>query len=307
MYFTFTDPKYLFLLAVVPFIVFVYLLTLKSMKKKALKFANFDAIARVQGVSFFSRDIVTIILSSIIILALVLSVSGLTLHRQASASSFSFVMAIDVSRSMEAKDLLPTRLDAAKETAKEFVNAVPSTTKMAVVSFSGNSYIHQGLTDKKGMVIDALDSIGISSIEGTDIYEAVVTSSNLLIGEEGRSIILLSDGQINVGEVEDAISYANQNDIVINTIAVGTKEGGETVYGVSKLNEDTMKALSYNTEGDYFNARDKQSLLNSMEQVLKLAKKKVSIDLSGYLVLASILLFVVEYILISSRYQILPL
>ncbi len=306
MYFTFTDPKYLFLLLVIPFIVFIYLLTIKSMKKRALKFANFEAIARVQGVSFFSRDIVTIILSSLIVLVLVLSVSGLTLHRQAQASSFSFVIAIDVSRSMEAKDLLPSRLEAAKETAKEFVNAAPSTTKIAVVSFSGNSYIHQSLTDKKDLVIDALDGVKISSIEGTDIYEAIVTSSNLLTAEEGRSIILLSDGQINVGEVEDAIKYANQNDIVINTIAIGTKEGGETVYGVSKLNEDIMKALSYNTEGNYFDAQDRQSLLNSLDQILKLTKKKVSTDLSGHLVLLAIILFVIEYFLINSRYRLLP-
>jgi Ca-activated chloride channel family protein len=207
---------------------------------------------------------------------------------------------------MEAKDLLPSRLDAAKETAKEFVNAAPSSTRIAVVSFSGNSYIHQRLTGQKDMVIDALNSVEISPIEGTDIYEVVITSSNLLIAEEGRSIILLSDGQINVGEVEDAIKYANQNDIVINTIAVGTKEGGETVYGVSKLNEDVMKALSYNTEGNYFDASDRQSLLNSMDQILKLSKKKVSTDLSGYLVIASIILFVIEYVLINSRYRLLP-
>jgi len=306
MYFTFTDPKYLFLLLVIPLIVFIYLLTLKSIKKRALKFANFDAIARVQGVSFFSRDIVTTILSSLIVLVLVLSVSGLTLHRQAQASSFSFVIAIDVSRSMEANDLPPNRLDAAKETAKEFVNAAPSTTKIGLVSFSGNAYIHQSLTDKKDMVIDALDGVEISSIEGTDLYEAVITSTNLLMAEEGKSMMILSDGQMNVGEVEDAIKYANQNDVIINAIAIGTKEGGETVYGVSKLNEDTMKALSYNTEGNYFDAQDRKSLLDSMDQILKLTKKKVSIDLSDYLVLASILLFIIEYILINSRYRLLP-
>ncbi len=163
MYLSFTDPKYLFLLLVIPLIVFIYLLTLKSMKKRALKFANFDAIARVQGISFFSRDIITIILSSLIVLVLVLSVSGLTLHRQAKASSFSFVIAIDVSRSMEAKDLLPTRLDAAKETAKEFVNAAPSTTKIAVVSFSGNAFIEEAITEDKTLVKRAIESIPLSS------------------------------------------------------------------------------------------------------------------------------------------------
>lgn len=306
MYITFTDSRYLFLLMLIPLIIFIYILTLRNSKKKALKFANFEAIARVRGVGFFSKEIVTTILSSLIILLFVLSAAGITLHRQAYASSFSFVIAIDVSRSMEARDLLPTRLDASKETAISFIEAVPATTRMGIVSFSGNSYIHQDITDKKSLMKDAIDIIEISSIEGTDVYEVIITSTNLLKGEEARSIILFSDGQMNVGELDQAIKYANNNNIIINTVAVGTTSGGQTLYGVSKLNEDLLKSLAYNTEGNYFQATDKEAMLGSVEQILKLTKKKVSIDISDYMTFAGIVLFVLEYFLINSRYKMLP-
>jgi len=306
MYITFTDSRYLFLLLLIPLIIFIYVLTLRNSKKKALKFANFEAIARVKGVSFFSKEIITTILSSLIIFLFVLSAAGITLHRQAYASSFSFVIAVDVSRSMEARDIFPTRLDASKETAKSFVDAIPATTRVGIVSFSGNTYIHQDITDKKDLMKDAIDIIDISAIEGTDIYEVIITSTNMLRGEEGGSIILFSDGQMNVGELDNAIKYANRNNVIVNTVAVGTTAGGQTLYGTSKLNEDLLKALAYNTEGNYFQTTNKEALLQSVDQILELTKKEVSIDISDYMILAGIILFVLEYLLINSRYKLLP-
>lgn len=306
MYFTFNEPKYLLILIIIPLIIFFYLLSLKNTKKKALNFANFNAIARVKGVSFFSKNIVNTLLSIIIISLLTLSAAGTILHKQAYASSFSFILAIDVSRSMEAKDLLPTRLDAAKEVAGEFIDSTPIATKIGVVSFSGNAYIHQELTDKKGLAKDAREGVEISSIEGTDIYEVIITSTNLLKGEEGKSIILMSDGQMNVGEVEDAIDYANKHDIIINTVAVGTLEGGQTKYGISKLNQDLLKAISYNTGGQHYSATNKEVLINSMQEILKLTNQKISINISNHLILAAIALFFIDYVLVNLRYKLLP-
>ena len=306
MYFSFTEPKYLSILLLVPLILFFYIISLKSTKKKALKFANFNAIARLKGVSFFSKNIITTILTIITLTLLSLSLAGTTLHKQAYASSLSFVIAIDSSRSMEARDLLPTRLDVSKQTAKEFTDKSPLTTKIGVVSFSGNSYIHQEVTERKGLVKEAIDSIEISSIEGTDIYEVIITSTNLLKGEQGGSIILMSDGQINVGEVDQAINYANKHNIIINSIGIGTLEGGETKYGTSRLNEEVMKALAYNTQGNYYSVQDREALTNSMEEILNLTQQKISINISEYLILAAIIVFFINYILINSRYSILP-
>lgn len=307
MYFTFAYPRYLFLLFAIPLVILIHLLTLKRGKKRALVFANFDAISRVKGVEFFSKNIVTTFITILVLALLILSVSGLTLHKYADASSFSFVLAIDTSRSMEAEDLLPNRLEAAKEIAKSFVEAAPLTTKMGLVTFSGNTYINLDLTESKEMLINSITEIEQSLIEGTDVHETVITSTNLLRrGEEGKAIILLSDGQITVGTIDDTISYANDNEVTINTIGIGTEEGGMTAYGISKVDEDALKALSYNTGGTFFMAADKESLADSFDQAMKLTRKKIAINLSSYLLAASIILLVIDFILVNSRYRVLP-
>lgn len=306
MYITFTHQKYLFLLLVIPFFILIHVLSLRSTRRKALSFANFEAISRIKGIELFSKNITTLFLSVVIIFLLIFSISGLTLHTQATASSFSFVLAIDSSRSMEAKDMNPSRIEVAKQVAKEFVDASPATTRIGVVSFSGNSYINQDITENKDLVKDAINGIEISLIEGTDIYEVLITSTNLLKNEESRAIILLSDGQLNVGELDKAVQYANDNDVFIHTIVVGTKEGGKTTFGVSKVDEDALKALSYNTEGEFFNATNKATLSDSFNKALKLTKKKVSVELAPYLLLTSLVLFLVEYFLINMKYRIFP-
>ena len=112
---SFIKPSFLFLLALIPLIILIHFVTLRRKRSHALNFANFEAIARIKGVDLLSKNIFVLILTTIISLLLILSLSGLTLHRTVFASSFSFVVAIDSSRSMEANDFSPNRIEAAKE------------------------------------------------------------------------------------------------------------------------------------------------------------------------------------------------
>ncbi len=300
---SFIYPNYLFFLLIIPLFIFIHLATLKSSKNTALRFANFEAISRIRGVDFFSRNIFILVLSGFIVVLLVMAMSGLTLNTVIDASSYSFVIALDSSKSMGATDLLPNRMEVAKKAASEFIDSLPITTKVGVISFSGNALIEHGMTDSKSLAKAAISNVEISEISGTDLVEAVITSTNLLNAEDTRAIVLLSDGQINVGNIDQAIKYANENNVVIHTIAVGTLEGGATSYGLSKLDEDSLKGLSYNTAGSYFRATDEKELLKSFNEAIKITKRKVSIDLSRYLVMASVLFFSLEYWLISSRYR----
>ncbi len=306
MMLTFSRPIYLVLLILIPLIVLTHFIALKRKRVHALKFANFDAIARVKGIDLLSKNIFILILTIIILIALTLSVSGLTYHRVLYSSTFSFVVAIDSSKSMEATDFTPNRLEAAKETASFFVDITPSGTKIGVISFSGNAFISQRLTDDKILIRQAIKEIPLSAIGGTDINEAVITSSNLLEGEEARSVIILSDGRINVGTIDEAISYANNNDVVVHTVGIGTSEGGLTSFGLSKIDEDSLKAVAFNTNGKYFKAENKEELENAFNNILNLRLKKVSLDLSRRLLLLAIMLIVIEYVLVNTRYRILP-
>jgi Ca-activated chloride channel family protein len=306
MFISFSNPEYFLFLLLIPLLFLIHLFTLRNKNKNALNFANFEAISRVKGRGLISKNISILILSVLLVLLLVLAVSGVNLHVLKKASSFSFVIAIDTSSSMAAKDIFPSRLEAAKETSNKFIEALPSNTRVGVVSFSGNSFIHQDVTDNKYLLASAVNEIELSDVEGTDIGEAVITSSNLLISENSKAIVLLSDGQINVGGIDKTIEYANKNNVIINTIAIGTEQGGETEYGISKLDEDSLKALSYNTEGNFFNANEKQGLLSSFENAMNLTEKKVAIDLTPYLIIASLIVFLIEFFLLNTRYKVLP-
>jgi len=307
MDFSFSHPQYLFLLFLIPLIFVIHFFSLSYKRKIALKFANFKAIANVQGVDFFSKNIVVLVLSFFIVLCLVFAISGLTLHTVREATSFSFVIAIDSSLSMSANDLVPDRITAAKNTAKFFVDETSSDTKTGVISFSGGSYIEKELTTKKDEIKRAIDNIELHSYGGTDLFEAISSSINLLEGENNKAIILLSDGQLNAGEdIETIIYYANKNDAIIHVIAMGTKTGGMMGTILSKLDEDTLKSIAYNTNGIYFTAESGEDLSEAFMQILQQTERKVSIQLDNYLLLFSIFLFILVFFLINTKYMNFP-
>jgi Ca-activated chloride channel homolog len=304
--FAFTKPSYLVLFVMVPIIIMIHFLTLRRKRVHALKFANFDAIAKIKGIDLISKNISILILTLIIASLMVLSLSGLMINREVEASSFSFVVAVDSSNSMEANDLVPTRLDAAKEVASSFVDKVSPGSEIGIVSFSGNSLIETDLTDDTIILKQAINKIRLSSVGGTDLHEAVITASNLLEGEDAKSVILLSDGRINVGTVDDVILAANRKAIVVHTIGIGTLEGGETRYAMSKLDEDSLTSIAYNTGGKYFRVQNRAQLQDSFGDIIEFKMKKVATNVSHHLLLVAIFLIVLEFILINTRYKTIP-
>jgi Ca-activated chloride channel homolog len=307
MEFSFSHPQYLFLLFLIPLIFVIHFFSFNYKRKIALKFANFKAIANVQGVDFFSKNVVVLIISLLLVLSLVFSISGFTIHVLREATSFSFVLAIDSSSSMSANDLVPDRITAAKETAKLFVDQTAADTRIGVVSFSGGSYIEKELTENKNEVKKAIDEIQLNSPGGTDLFDGVFTSTNLLDSEKNKAIVLLSDGQINAGDdIETIIYYANQNNVIVNVIAMGTKTGGAMGSVLSKLDEDTLKSIAYNTGGTYFTAESGQELSTAFSQILQKTERKVAINFNNYLLLFAIFLFILIFFLINTRYMNFP-
>ena len=189
-----------------------------------------------------------------------------------------------------------------KNIASDFIDQLPSGVKIGIVSFSGNAYIEQDLSDDKIAIKNSINRLEIDGWGGTDLYEAVITSANMLSEEENKAIILLSDGQINIGKLEDIITYAQRKDIIIHAIAIGTTEGGETPYAISKLDEESLQSIAYNTGGKYFLAENTDILAESFFNILDLTERKVSIGIANQLILLAILLFSLEVFLVNTRY-----
>ena len=307
MMFIFTKPEYLVLLFVIPIIIFIHLISVRSIKKRAVVFANFDAIKRVKGVETLSKNMTILYLNIVIASLIVFSVSGVSITKLAESSEMAFVIAIDASKSMSADDIQPNRFEAAKKAAINFLGNVPEKTRIGIVSFSGSSFIEQEMTDDKSKIKRTLENMKIKEVGGTDFIDALSTSVNLLRDEDERTIILISDGQVNVNLLQEIIDYSNKNKAVIYALGIGTKEGSADETGaVYKISEDTMRIIAEKTEGKYYSINDLGSFYSSLSDIIKVTKKKAIYDISLYLMIAALILLLVNFILVSMKYRGIP-
>jgi Ca-activated chloride channel family protein len=311
---TFLHPVYLWFLASVPFLIALHLISLRFTRRKALLFANFEAIKRVGGGflygSILTKNIIFLSLRGATLILLVFSLSGTTLWYTGQGTDFDFVLALDASGSMLADDFTPNRLEAAKDAALLFVDIVSKHSTIGIVSFSGTTFIKQRLTSDTGLVRKAIESIEIEFASGTAIGDAIVSSSNLF--EEGgraKVIILLTDGQSNVGILaEEAISYANKHKITVYTLGVATSQGGafEDIEIISRIDEDTLQQIADNTGGAYYRVGNRQDLSTAFEEIAVKTEKKIPLRLSFHLLLAALLVLFTEWTLINTRYRTIP-
>ncbi len=308
--FNFLYPQFLWFLLLVPFFVFVYFFGLVYNKKKGIVFGNFKALERFYGIEFFSKNFVALYLNAFILVILILSLSGVGVNFNADTSSYSFVLLVDSSSSMLADDITPNRLIAAKGAASDFVARLPIGVDVGVVGFGGASVVYQTLDSNKLLVKMGIDNIELAEVEGTNIYDALVSADKMFdfVGdsEKMKAVILFSDGQINVGDAPLIIEFAKRNNIVIYTVGVGTEHGGETLYEtISKADIDFLKSLSFNTEGEFFRIND-GNFDKLLDSFVEMDKYKVEVDVSIYLLMGAVLLFSLNWILYNFRFRTFP-
>ncbi len=148
----------------------------------------------------------------------------------------TIVVAIDTSLSMMATDVAPSRLEAAQEAAKEFVEGLPSELNVALIGFAGTAQLLVPPTQDRVMVTTAID--GLELEEATAIGDAVRLSVDVIDDQAQRTeegtpdatVVMISDGETTVGlPTADAIPLAQESGVAINTIAYGTPDGVITV------------------------------------------------------------------------------
>ncbi|MGE0488823.1 MAG: VWA domain-containing protein [Vulcanimicrobiota bacterium] len=245
------------------------------------------------------------------------------------SEGIDIMLCIDTSSSMEAQDLVPNRLAAAKEVSKSFVNSRPDD-RIGVVVYAGVAYTQCPLTADHSTVGLLLDSIapGITGVDGTAIGTALATCVNRLKDVPGKSkvIILLTDGRNNAGEIDpiSAAQLANQFGLRIYTIGVGTT--GVAPYTVTgplgiqtsqsvrvDIDDETLTRIAQATGGKYFRATDNRSLTNVYREIDQLEKtetprEKVTRyrELFVYLVGPGGLLLAGAMLLAYTRYREVP-
>jgi Ca-activated chloride channel family protein len=205
------------------------------------------------------------------------------------AEGIDIMIAMDVSGSMMATDFLPNRLEAAKEVAKEFIDA-RSQDRIGFVAFEGEAYTACPATRNYDYLKNAIDQIQSGRIEpGTAIGTGLGTAVARLRSDSLKSkvIILLTDGESNKGEITPsaAAELAKNKDITVYTIGVG-KEGFasmpvNTPFGTItqktrvNIDEKLLRKIAETTNGQYFRATNKGSLRDIYGKIDQMEKTKI--------------------------------
>ncbi len=176
----------------------------------------------------------------------------------------TIMLAIDVSLSMEADDVQPNRIEAAQEAAKQFVQELPPTYNLGLVSFAKSANVLVSPTKDRSAVIAGID--GLTLAEATATGEAVFTSLDAIRsvpadGADGAPparIVLLSDGYRTSGRsVEDASAAALAANVPVSTIAFGTDTGVVDIRGqLQRVPVDRMslQQMAETTKGYFYEA-----------------------------------------------------
>jgi Ca-activated chloride channel family protein len=300
----------LWLFAFVPALLFVHFVSLKKIERKAIIFANYKAMEEVFGTKILSKNYPLLMLRVLTLIFLILAVSGTFLIYEGLVTDFDFALAIDASASMLAQDYQPNRLSAAKDGAELFLDTVPEGTKIGILSFAGTGFVNQELTDSKDDVRRAIENVDIMIAGGTAIGEAIVSSTDMLLpGEKKKAIVLLTDGENNIGiSIGEALSYTKRFDVSVDTIAIGTEEGaviGNTTFYVG-VDTETLERIANETHGSFFWARNEQELSDAFRAIATGSDQPISIDLTSYLMIIALLLFLVELVLVNTKYRTIP-
>ncbi|TDL99818.1 MAG: aerotolerance regulator BatA [Flavobacteriaceae bacterium] len=208
------------------------------------------------------------------------------------------ILAVDVSPSMLAQDLLPDRISALKKVCQEFINA-RVTDRISLVAYSGESLTKVPLTIDKNVLNQEIEKLQAGEIiPGTAIGLGLATAINHLKNSKAKSkvILLMTDGENNLHQVPplEAAKAAKELGIKVYTIGIGTNGYaitptldvlGNTVFSNQKvaIDEDLLKGIASETGGRYFRATDNDSLDEVYREIDRLEKSEIkSLNLYNY-------------------------
>ncbi len=202
------------------------------------------------------------------------------------AEAIDIVLAVDVSESMLEKDLLPSRLAAAKTVATNFVKGRLQD-RIGLVIFAGEAFTLCPITTDYDLLYTFLDDISNRSINtaGTAIGSALAVSINRLRESKSRSkvIVLLSDGENTAGNIDPvtAAKLAQAFGIKVYTIAVGKPQGSinkiDSTVAISQnlSDEGILQKIAAATNGQFFRATNNATLSQVFAQIDQLEKVKI--------------------------------
>jgi len=217
-------------------------------------------------------------------------------QQQTEGEGIDIVLCMDVSGSMGSRDILPSRMEVAKQVAEEFVRSRP-VDRIGLVIFSGESFTQCPVTTDRNTLITQIQHLESRRYlkDGTVIGEGLATAVDRLSDSKGKSkvVILLTDGKEDPPETRlidplTALEIAKSKGVKVYAIGMGAapssivEHTGNVSFQknplVDFLDEDLLKKMADETGGQFFRAKDKEGLQDIYRQIDKLEKSKVEVQ-----------------------------
>lgn len=273
----FENPERLWWLLLLPALIIIYLILLRLKGRVALRFTNTGVLGRVVGSQRRWTRHLAVAMSLCSLVALGLAYANPLGTDKEPRERATVVMVIDVSLSMSADDVEPNRLSAAKEAAVTFVEGLPETYNVGIVTLSGSPQrIAPPMVDR-GATLRAIE--GLQLEEGTALGGAIteaLTTVGLAPQGDGEEpapamIVMLSDGTNTEGAAPaSAAAQAKEAEVPVYTIAYGTENGYVDIDGQRENvapDTETLADIARVTGGEAVSADDADSLADAYRDI----------------------------------------
>jgi Ca-activated chloride channel family protein len=260
----FLEPWWL--LAILPVLAVAGVYVWRQLRKRAfaMRFTNVELLRTLapRGIGPRRHLAAGAFLLSLIVLAMGLARPSVDAKEPLERATI--MIAIDVSLSMQSTDVQPTRIDAAKQAAKDFVKQLPVTFNVGLVAFAKSANVLVSPSKERAEIQQGID--GLQLAESTATGEAVFTCLDAIrsVPADGANgapparIVLLSDGFRTFGRsIEDAANAAGGANIPVSTIAFGTDTGTVEINGQPQrvpVDRQALQKLAETTKGHYYEA-----------------------------------------------------
>ena len=324
----FEDPIYLWMLLIIPILVLMRFIVWRKRKRNLRKFGDPSLLKEMMpDVSKYRPTIkFCLLLSAITILIFMIArpqVGYKISHEK--REGIEVLIALDISNSMLAQDVIPSRLEKSKLLIEDLVDHFTND-KVGLVVFAGDAFVQLPITNDYVSAKMFLQNINPSLIttQGTDLARAISLSQSCFTQREhiGRAIIVITDGEDHEGGALEAAREAYKKGISVFILGVGTSKGvpipdgnggylkdnsGQTV--LSALNEQMCQQVAKAGNGVYIhvdNTSDAQERLNKelsklqsgISDTVVYSEYNEQFQIFGIILL---LLLIVETILLESR------
>ncbi|MDR1756766.1 MAG: VWA domain-containing protein [Culturomica sp.] len=328
--FRFAHPEILYLLVVLPLLIVFYIIMVARKKKAIAAFGDPALLAPLMPLLSFRRGAWKFVLVLFALLFVIAGAAGPQFGsklQQVKKQGVELMIVLDVSNSMLAQDIKPSRLEKAKLAISRMIEKL-SNDKVGLIVFAGDAYVQLPITtdySSARLFLSGIDT-EVVPVQGTAIGAAIdlAASSFTPQTETSKAIIVITDGENHQDDAVSAAKSAREKGIYVHTIGMGLEQGapiplqgapgqfrkdGQGNVVVSRLDETTLRSIAKAGEGMYVRASNTDVGLNTLlDEVNKMEKslleERVYSDYAEkyyYFFLAGLFFIFLEFLILGRK------